>query len=35
MPAEDMTVVAQWTINQYTVTLVDDSNSTLSIISPE
>jgi hypothetical protein len=35
MPATDMTVTAQWAINQYTVTLVDDAKSTLSIISPE
>jgi hypothetical protein len=27
MPAEDMTINAQWTVNQYTITFVDTDNS--------
>lgn len=28
MPAEDMTITANWTINQYTITFVDDDGTT-------
>jgi hypothetical protein len=27
MPAENMTINAQWTVNQYTITFVDTDNS--------
>ena len=35
MPAEDMTITAQWSIAHYGVNLVDDNHSTLSLISHE
>jgi hypothetical protein len=35
MPAEDMTITAQWSIAHYGVNLVDDDHSTLSLISHE
>lgn len=32
MPAEDMTITAQWTINQYTITFVDTGDTTITPI---